>query len=35
MRKNQRTWILAIGLALIFLACVLAYLGTMPSELNP
>ena len=35
MQNNQRTWALIIGLALILLVCVLAYLGTMPAEANP
>jgi hypothetical protein len=34
MKKNQRTWLLTIGLLLILLACVLMYLGTMPAEAN-
>jgi len=34
MQKNQKGWILAIGLLLILIACVLAYVGTMPAEAN-
>jgi quinol-cytochrome oxidoreductase complex cytochrome b subunit len=34
MQKNQRTWVLAIGILLIAIACVLAYLGTTPTEAN-
>jgi len=34
MPKNQKGWILAIGLLLILIACVLAYVGTMPAEAN-
>jgi hypothetical protein len=34
MQKNQKGWILAIGLLLILIACVVAYVGTMPAEAN-
>jgi len=34
MKKNQKTWALAIGILLIMIACALAYLGTMPTEAN-
>lgn len=34
MTKNQKGWVFAIGLLLILIACVVAYFGALPAEVN-